>query len=795
MVDEIEPGKGSSRDGSGSSERIDRCAPHSPSLAPPRWHVPYLLFIGTITVLLGWQALQVGVEKDNVSLNSQDPEQRASYDALHATFGNDEDIIVAVRAPRLLSETGLSLIADLTQRIADIPGVRHVYSLANADQIVAGDFGAEPAPLIERPVDPAAAAASLDRNPQYEHLLISSDRRTAGLLVELEDSFGGDGDPAPVIEALRRLAAAAADGAVEIHMSGIAVQKFDVSRLVDRDQKRLIPLAVVILAAVLALFFRRVAGVVLPLVVTAISVVWTLGLFGIAGLEVNAITALLPPVLMVLSVTISVHLVQGWVARTAPGVDNATTIAATVRHLWAPCLFCSMTTGLGFASLAISDTPAVRQFGIFAAIGVAVAFGAAMTLVPIGLARVALRPRRTSGPGFLDRLLAGCSALATGWPRTILAVFVVLTVAAVAALPLVRNNTDLVRFLYEDEPLFQDTMFIDRELMGANAIELMVERRDGATLAGGDALRRLAALEAAVLERPQVDVVLSVLPVLRQIHRAEQGGSELRLPVSESDVATTFDLLEAGGDQPLVRKVMAPDLTRARLSVRLTTMGTADAATMVERLVTEGRAILGDEYTLVPTGAFYHIVQDSNRLVIRQIESFSLALLLVFLAVGALFRSLRLTLLSLVPNTAPILWTGGLMGVLGIDLSTGTVMIASAVLGLVVDDTIHFLTQYQRLYDGDSAAAVRGTMRGVGRALVMNNLVLVLGFWVGCFGSFKPTVYFSLFSGVTMISALLCDLLVTPACLLLFGPSRGGGRGLHVEARKHGQKTFIGAAL
>ena len=112
------------------------------------------------------------------------------------------------------------------------------------------------------------------------------------------------------------------------------------------------------------------------------------------------------------------------------------------------------------------------------------------------------------------------------------------------------------------------------------------------------------------------------------------------------------------------------------------------------------------------------------------------------------------------------------MGAFGIDLSIGTAMISSAVIGLIVDDTIHYMTHYTRVNRGDPVQAIRRTTREIGPALLVNNLVLALGFWVGCFGSFKPTIYFSLLSGVTILSALLCDLLVTPACLNLFDRRR-----------------------
>jgi predicted RND superfamily exporter protein len=136
-------------------------------------------------------------------------------------------------------------------------------------------------------------------------------------------------------------------------------------------------------------------------------------------------------------------------------------------------------------------------------------------------------------------------------------------------------------------------------------------------------------------------------------------------------------------------------------------------------------------------------------------------------SIGVLFRSVAFTLLALIPNVMPIIWTGGLMGAAGIELSTGTAMIASAVLGLVVDDTIYYLSHYRGVYVGDARAAVYATTRAVGPPVTVASVSLILGFWVGAFGSFKPTIYFSLLSGLTMITGVVCDLLVLPAGLVL----------------------------
>ena len=735
-----------------------------------RGRIPYLIALALLLALSVVQAARVGVERDNESLVARDPVQDALYSRFTQTFGSDEDLLVAVHHPRLVSADGLGMVADLTTRIAALPGVRNVYSLTNAQQIVAGDAGAEPAPLLTAPYDAAAAGVALDRNPEVAGLFVSPDRQTAGILVELENRSGDHDYRSTLIQSLRGLAAERGRDGVSLHLTGVAVQKNDVSAYIERDKRWLMPLAVVVLAIVLASFFRRLLGVVLPLVVTGVTVAATLALYGLAGLQVNAITALLPPVLMVLSLAVSVHVIQGWLEE-PPGADNVTRIRTVVGRVRFPCFFCALTTAIGFGSLVTSPMPAVQQFGLFAAFGVLLSFVIGITLVPVGLSFLtppASPQAAPHHPWFAD-VLRWTASLAVRRPWPVLAGFGLLTVLTLAGLPFVRNNTDLVRFLKSDAPLFRDTMFIDAHLTGANTLDFIVSRRDGAALTSADDLRRLGDLERAILARPHVTGVSSVLAVVRQVQRAESGGDQLVLPPDDEASGYAFDLLDAADDKRLLHKLVAPDFTAARLNLRIHAIGTAEVSTLASAILADGARLLGTDYQLQATGAFYRIAEDSNSLVSAQVSSFGWALALVFLAIGLLFRSWRMVTVAVIPNVMPIIWTGGMMGALGIDLSTGTTMIASAVIGLVVDDTIHYLDSFDRAYRGDAAAAIWHTTNGVGTALLMNNVLLVLGFWVGCFGSFKPTIYFSLFSGVTLLTALVCDLFVTPACLMTFG--------------------------
>ncbi len=734
-----------------------------------RGRTAYLCLLAVATLWALALAAQVGVEKNNESLNTQDPTQQSVYARFKQLFGSDEDLLLAVHDVDLLQASGLRRIATLTERIRGFDGVKQVFSLTTAKELVPGPNGAQEVLLASPPYDDTTnVPAVLDRNPDFTGWLISADRTTAGIVIEIVDRPEDDEYRARLLTALRSLMAEHESSRVSLHLTGVAVQKQDVTANIQRDQRLLMPLAVMMLAAMLLAFFRRWLGVALPLAVTAVSVLGTQALYHLAGLNVNAITALLPPVIMVLSIAVSVHLVQGWLQSTqGNGIDR---ILEVVRHLAFPCFFCSLTTALGFASLTVADMPAVRQFGVFAAVGVLLSFAVGMTLVPVGLTFLAApsSPFDTPQHRVLQRVLSSSADISVRHPWQVLLWFSVITAIAALGIPWVRNNTDLVRFLKADAPLYRDTMFIDSQLTGANAIELMIERQDGEPLSSLTTARRLQELESTLRKLPEVTTVTSLAAVLRQLQRAESGSQRLDLPDNERDAGYLFDLLEASPDRSLIGKLITSDLRTTRVSVRIHAVGTAIAAPLAQRILEEGQRIFGADYRVSPTGAFYHVAVDSNRLVADQVSSFGSGLIAVFLAIGALFRSLKPTIIAMIPNVIPIVWTAGLMGAFGIDLSTGTAMIASAVIGLVVDDTIHYLSEFYRSYSGDAVAAVRHTTNGIGSALVLNNLALVLGFWVGCFGSFKPTIYFSLLSGVTMINAMICDLFVTPACLILF---------------------------
>jgi hypothetical protein len=742
---------------------------------------PYLALLLLVTAGFSVFALRIGAEAETGSMVSRDEGQARSYAAFRSAFGNDEEVVLSVTHPRLFAPEGLRFLDGLTREIGSLEGVRRVYSLTNARHAVNGPAGAENEPLVPRPFDAPGVSrrvlSALDGNPKLAGLLVSRDRRTAGITIEVEERPGAGASPVDLAEAIRGVMARRA-GEAELHLSGISVQKHDVAEFVRRDKAVLVPLSMLVLAGMLAVTFRSAAGVLVPMAVKVVTLAWTMGAYALSGFRLNPITALLPPLIIILSISTSLHLVDGWRHIPKGEEGRARAIVRETRRLFAPSLYTALTTAFGLLSLAVSDVPAVRRFGVFGALGVFVSFAVSVTLVPVALSFFPppRQVRTSQGTGPPGRFLRAAARLSTERYRAVLAVALLVSLAGVAGIARVRNNTDLVRFLKPGSALYRDTLFIDRNLAGVYALEFMVSRADGRPLTAPEDMRALAAFQGMASAQGAVAETYSIADVIGMIHAAETGAKAPRLPENEDDLLYAFDLLKADREQPFLSKLVKGDLTVARVSVRVHAIGTAEAAPLVRTLLAGGKKILGERYALVPTGSFYQVTQDSNRLVRRQVVSISLSLAAIVLAIHALFRSPAFTLAALVPALVPVLLAGGAMGYAGIDLSTGTAMVAPVILGLVVDNTIHYIARYRREYGGDAREAVERTTVGAGRALAASSLILALGFGVGGFGSFKPTVHFSLLAGGTMLAALACVLLVLPACLVLADRTGEGAR-------------------
>jgi uncharacterized protein len=356
------------------------------------------VLIALVTAVLGWHALTLRIDP---GVESMIPTGRSDLEALrtfHARFGSDEVVVLALHSDRLFSRESLERIDRLTQRVRALPHVAQVLSPTNVRDLDGDELG--PVPVVPYQqvqagkLQPEAMGQRLGSHPIFGGLLVASDARTAAILVELEPPAGSPGSNRALVADLRRLASEAGPG-ITAFVAGIPVEQVDVATYIARDQKIFVPLVFLILAVMTALLYRHPIGVLVPLGVLTLALVWALGLFGLAGRSLNPVTSLMTPVILVMSLEAAIQLLNQYLAARARGLTRLAALEQADRRMRIPCFNAALTAAIGFLSLLVLPIPAIRDFGLFTAVGIMLGYALTIVVTPLLLVSLPDFPRRS----------------------------------------------------------------------------------------------------------------------------------------------------------------------------------------------------------------------------------------------------------------------------------------------------------------------------------------------------------------------------------------------------------------
>jgi len=737
-----------------------------------------LCLVGLLTALLGWSALALRIDPGVESMIPSGPGDLDRLRAFHAAFGSDEVVLLALHSDQLFSREALEGLDRLTRRVAALPHVARVLSPTNARDLDGDELGPRSvvpyAEVLAGNLSPRGLGEQLGSHPIFGGLLVSKDARTAAILVEPEpgtvDARRG------LVNDLRRLATEAGPG-LTTFVAGIPVEKVDVATYIARDQMIFLPLVFLILALMTATLYRHPVAMLVPLAVLGLALVWTLGLFRLAGRSLNPVTSLMTPVILVMSLEGTIQLVNQYLAARARGLPLPTALAWAHRQMWLPCFNATLTAAIGFVSLLTLPIPAIRDFGLFTAVGLLIGYALTIVLTPLLLASlpdVPGRVIRAFEPGPVERGLARVVRSVCDRPgTTALVVGAILAVSAVGVAQ-VRVETDLIRSLRHDSPLATATRFIDAELTGVNSVEIVVS---GVSARDPDGLGKVARFADALRSLPDVRKVAGLPDLLARVNRAVHRGDDryARLP-DGPDAAEELADFVAGLDREApadLHRFLAdgPDgHSTLRLIARVPALDTARSQALFGQIREAARHAALSDVSL--TGNFVVFSNMSTTLVRHQVQGLGVAVLLIVAVMALQFRSLRLGLLCAIPNGAPVLVAYGLMGWSGIALSVPTAMIASVAIGTIVDNSIYLLARFREAFarQADYVGALAAMVYASGRAVVFSTVTLAVGFWVGVFSSFVPTVHFAVLTGAAFLLGLVSQFVLLPLCLILVQP-------------------------
>jgi len=723
--------------------------------------------LSLLLALAAWGA--AGLRIDFSSTRFYVGNQGAELQAFQDRWGPDDDLVLVVVEAAdgdLLTQSRLEAIGRIADALRALPDVRGVTSVAGQRVVLPGSTFDEAVPLWDLPpfgeAGPMSREAVLARLP-YVPLLLSADGRYAAVVVRL--GFPAD-DTDRVVAAVDRISAvvAAFEGrnGFAIGMAGVPVFRAAFIELTVRDQIVLVPASLVLIGLALFWVFRRASGVLIPTAAALLPLALLLGVLGWAGEPIDLLNQAYFTLIPVLAVSDAVHLLARYYEeRGSHGAREA--LLRSVQHTGLACTLTTTTTTIAFASLAIGGVPLLQRFGLYAALGMVLAYATVFLILPLfGRLSPAPPPARLGSPRW-PQIVSGFSVRR---PTAIVIAALAATAAAAAAGSRVTVDNRLGSLLDPGHPVRQTGRLVERSLGAILSLEVELEGPAEAFLQP-EVVGATAAFEDWLREQ---DGVRAVVGPGRSV---ESLAVAMNTPlVSPAAIRTVFERLGTLIDPA---EIVRDDYRRARVSVRVAEPGGRAFERFAGEVEAEAAAAF-EPFEVRPTVTGTALVAYRG---VNQIGGALRASLLAVFGVVALvflllFGSPRIALVALLPNALPLLVGYGAIGMLGRDLDPLSGVVLTFALGIAVDDTIHILVRVrERVRAGDDLpAAIQSAIEHSGRAVAITSVIISGGLAINALSSFPPLQLLGILGATVMLTALACDLLLLPALLVIFRADR-----------------------
>ncbi len=732
------------------------------------------------------------------------------YNAFRDQFGHDEMVFIAIESKEIFSQGFLKKLQSLHQKLEnELPYLDDITSLVNARNTRGAEGELIVEDLLEHwPEDAAAMQAIKSRamgNPLYRDMMLSADGSITTIVLKadtyssigvesdamagFDDGFGdttaeeaapreyiSDGEIGELVKTTEAILEKYEAEDFQIHMAGSPPVVQVLKTSMQENMRRFVLMSIVAISLLLFITFRRVSGVVLPMLVVILTLLSTLGMMGMSGVAFKLPTQILPSFLLAVGVGAAVHVLSVFFNYLQNHEDKENAIAHALGHSGLAITMTSLTTAAGLASFAGADVAPIGELGLFSAIGIVLSLIYTIVLLPALLSILPVKAKKSSAAELrherMDRILTGFTNIATGKTKMVLAVSALIFVIGMAGATQVKFSHKPFEWIAQSEPVRQATNFMNEKMGGASSMEVVVDTHKENGLYEPAIMAGLAKLgdEVAVMEQGELFVgkTLSLADILKEINQAlnENRAEFYATPDDRQLIAQEFLLFANSGSDDL-EDFVDSQFSKARFTIKMPWGDAILYKDFMTELEGKFHNHLGDDVEITVTGMNALLSRTMSATIVSMAESYVIAALVITVMMILLLGDIKIGLISMIPNLLPIILTLGLMGWLGLPLDLFTMLIGSIAIGLAVDDTIHFMHNYRRYHHetGDVYQAIHKTLLSSGRAMLITTIVLATGFFLYLFSTMSNLFNFGLLTGFTIIMALFADFLLAPALM------------------------------
>lgn len=787
-----------------------------------KFRIPLLVLLLGATAFMGYEAKKLELSYEFANAIPTDHPKYLAYQEFRKKFGEDGNLLViGIQTDKLFEKKFFNDYANLVKDIKAVDGVEDVISVTSAINLVKDSateklgskyiFG--PTPLSQEQID---SSKQIFLNlPFYKNLLYNPDSSAWLLGVHINKGvLVSKKREQTVAQIISRCETFKRIHSIQIHLSGLPLIRTVLAKRIANEMQWFLLVSVILSAVILILFFRSFSSTLLSITVVGIGVVWSLGTMVLMGYKITLLTALIPPLIVVIGIPNCIYFLNKFHVSYNETGDKYKALVKMVERMGIVTLFCNITAAIGFAVFALTRSQVLKEFGAVAGANIMFLFLISLILIPTVLSF--LPKPKSRHTKYLDnprlrRWLDRLERWSLNHRKLIYTITGIVVVIAIIGMLRLESNGYIVDDLPKTDKIYTDLKFFERNFKGVMPLEIVVDtkRKRGVTRNLSN-LVKLDSLSSFLAAMPEIGRPLNITEGLKFAKQAFFEGDSVNYKApTDFDMIPLKPYLEFRSDSnssensftKLISSFIDSNKQEARISVSMRDVGSYRLPGILDTIQHEAELLFNRDSLLYAeeieslkkklpadsiqkmidssrlkqdvgvqlTGASVTFLTGSNFIINGLKESILWAFGLIALCMLYLFKSIRILLCSLIPNIIPLIITAGVMGWMGVRIKPSTVLIFSVALGIAIDVTIRFLVNYKQELPRkqfNKKQTVIETIHSTGISIIYTSLVLIAGFVIFCFSGFGGTQSLGWLTSLTLVTATLTNLVLLPALLI-----------------------------
>jgi predicted RND superfamily exporter protein len=749
-----------------------------------RNRIGIIAFILISTYLLSTQWDKMRFTYTEANLLPDHHEVNIDYNAFLETFGDEGNLIViGIKDSTLFNVANLNAWNKLSSDFKGFEQVETVVSIKDLQKLVKNKRKQQfdLVPFINDSVSTLQEITKLEQElfqqyPFYDNFLFNKDK-TVRSAIYLDKSIVNT--PArkdfitdvlvPKVEQFE------SETNLNVRVSGMPyIRTLNSQNIIDEIGK-FITAALLVTSIIFFFFFRSFRATFISMVVVLIGVMWTFGIIGLLEYEITVLTALIPPLIIVIGIPNCIFLINKYQHEVNKHGNKAKSLQRVISKIGNATLMTNITTASGFATFIITESKLLKEFGTVASLSILAIFIICLLIIPVIYSYMPMpkdKHLEHLNKRWINTFVDWMERMVRYRKITIYVTSLILLIASIIGIYQIKISGSLIEDMPRKAEFFQDIKFFESEFNGVMPLEIMVDTKRKKGVMKLSNLKRMNELEELIVETPQLSKPISVVSLVKYSKQAYYNGNPkyYQLPTSQENSFILSYAKNSSQDVDLLKNFVDSTGQYARITTFMKDVGTDKMERIEENLRDKiNKVFPEDRYNVTLTGKAYLFQKGTHFLVNNLILSLSLAIVLISLFMAYMFRSFRMIIVSLIPNLLPLLVTAGLMGYLGVPIKPSTILVFSIAFGISVDDTIHFLAKYRQELQANHwkiRKSVYAALKETGVSMFYTSIVLFFGFSVFIISSFGGTVALGALVSATLLFAMLANLLLLPSLLL-----------------------------